>query len=628
MNGLESLDGAEGIISVGVMISGWSIYLDFNPILTSTIALANTKYPTDKLYITGNTKLEFVPCAWPATDGNRNPIPPHDSCPPAPTPTPGSIGSTGGDMLVVIAMVIVALACAAGFVYYRRRASAAHNKDDPLQKSLLDGDELEMGSLGTAAEGMAPKDAVLRTGFVRTPISHLGSSISTASNVSALQGHESETRQSFQNKSELTVEAAAAPAITQLRTSDAVGQIKQSATVGYQAETTLASNAVEQTKQSATSNIGKYHIGQEVEAPFRGTVVRITPNEAGAVSGPGVLDIRTAGDAAVAAITVLDQVETFRIRLGFQIALRQGPGSAVKTGGMLLQGSMFEVDQKAPSTTDNQVFLHAVDAGWVGQYHPQSGKPICERAWSTDRSEVDFDMLKHATNGFEASQEIGDGGSCTVYRATVDGIPCAIKVLAVDAAGWEAEQFAAEVNLLRRVHHPNLCRLYASSTNGPSKCLVLELMEGGALDNRLVAQPRLGWQQRVSIALDTCRGLVYLHSLSPPMIHRDVSACCKCVARDLKFEFSLQLMFTAPSATPLPHVLPFSTPTRSRAKTSCWSVTRVTSSTKIRQPKWQTLVLSVSTTAIRIKMVFFARPLRPMRPRKGWLAPLLTCPLR
>jgi hypothetical protein len=50
-------------------------------------------------------------------------------------------------MLIVIA-VLAALACAAGFVYYRRRTSAAHKKGDPLQKSLLGADELEMGSLG------------------------------------------------------------------------------------------------------------------------------------------------------------------------------------------------------------------------------------------------------------------------------------------------------------------------------------------------------------------------------------------------------------------------------------------------------------------------------------------------
>jgi hypothetical protein len=148
---------------------------------------------------------------------------------------------------------------------------------------------------------------------------------------------------------------------------------------------------------------------------------------------------------------------------------------------------------------------------------------------STGRSEVAFDELKQATSGFNQSLEVGDGGSCRVYRATVDGIPCAIKVLAKDAtchrAGGEAV-YTAEVDLLllRCARHQNLCRLYASSTDGPRKCLVLELMEGGALDKRLIAQPLLGWQQRVSIALDTCRGLDYLHSLSPPMIHRDIKS--------------------------------------------------------------------------------------------------------
>jgi hypothetical protein len=89
---------------------GSSIYLNNNPSLTSAIALANTEYPAGTLYITGNTDLECVPSVWPATDKNGVAIP-HGSCPttPAPTPAPGSIGSTGGDMLVVIA-VIAALA--------------------------------------------------------------------------------------------------------------------------------------------------------------------------------------------------------------------------------------------------------------------------------------------------------------------------------------------------------------------------------------------------------------------------------------------------------------------------------------------------------------------------------------
>jgi hypothetical protein len=436
MDGLLSLDGAEGITSVGEGSgsgAGYSIYLYSNPILTSAIALANTAYPTGTLYISGNTNLQCVPSAWPATDKSGRTIP-HGSCATTPAPTPasgansgGGDGNGGGSSVGVVIGVLFGLMAVGllGFFAYRRKDVKTRRESyHTLHESLLDNDGLEMG--------------------VAQPISHQSSSISTASNVSALEKRESEN----------------------------------------------------------------------MEAAIHGYAVDAV--------------------AAAPVITMLEQVETYRIRLGFQIVVREAPGSSAKAGCMLLQGSMFDVDQKAPSTTfDNQMFLHAVGAGWVGQYHPRSGQPICERAWSTDRSEVDFDMLKHATNGFEASQEIGDGGSCTVYRATVDDIPCAIKVLAAGAAGWKAEQFAAEVNLLRRVHHPNLCRLYASSTNGPSKCLVLELMEGGALDNRLVAQPRLGWQQRVSIALDTCRGLVYLHSLSPPMIHRDVSV----VARDLKLEF-------------------------------------------------------------------------------------------
>jgi hypothetical protein len=138
MNGLVSLYGAEGITSVGVFSDGNSIHLESNPILASAIALANTEYPAGTFYITDNPNLECVPSKWPATDKKGNTIP-HGSCPPA----PGSIGSTGGDMLIVIA-VLAALACAAGFVYYRRRASAAHKKGDPLQKSLLGADELEM----------------------------------------------------------------------------------------------------------------------------------------------------------------------------------------------------------------------------------------------------------------------------------------------------------------------------------------------------------------------------------------------------------------------------------------------------------------------------------------------------
>jgi hypothetical protein len=189
------------------------------------------------------------------------------------------------------------------------------------------------------------------------------------------------------------------------------------------------------------------------------------------------------------------------------------------------------------------------------------------------KEKVDYRVLQKATQGFDDSLQIGDGGSCTVFKAQVYGEEVAIKVLAADASGWDARQFASEVALLSRIRydpqsydcsvwhhyhrarpslliaatmhtfphlppplhtpypidtfvflprHPNICRLYACSTNGPQQCLVLEYMDGGALDTRLVAEPLLGWKQRVLIAVHVCRSLAHLHSLKPSMIHRDV----------------------------------------------------------------------------------------------------------
>jgi hypothetical protein len=97
MNGVVSLDGAEGITSVGVRSDGRSINLSYNPILTSAIALTNTEYPAGTLYISGNTDLECVPSAWPATDKDDRTIP-HGSCPTTPTPAPTPASGGGGQV--------------------------------------------------------------------------------------------------------------------------------------------------------------------------------------------------------------------------------------------------------------------------------------------------------------------------------------------------------------------------------------------------------------------------------------------------------------------------------------------------------------------------------------------------
>jgi serine/threonine protein kinase len=63
--------------------------------------------------------------------------------------------------------------------------------------------------------------------------------------------------------------------------------------------------------------------------------------------------------------------------------------------------------------------------------------------------------------------------------------------------------------MLCKIAHRNICRLFAFSTDGPNRCLVMELCTGGALDDRIIRKapggnvpPPLEWQHRVQILLD------------------------------------------------------------------------------------------------------------------------------
>jgi Serine/threonine protein kinase len=111
-----------------------------------------------------------------------------------------------------------------------------------------------------------------------------------------------------------------------------------------------------------------------------------------------------------------------------------------------------------------------------------------------------------------------------VFRAVVFGHTVAIKMFNETERKWDDQQIQSEVELLARTRHPHINRLIAISFDGPWRCLVLEYMDGGALEDRLMNTdlPVLQWEDRARILLHIARGLVYMHSLDPPVIHRDV----------------------------------------------------------------------------------------------------------
>jgi len=78
-----------------------------------------------------------------------------------------------------------------------------------------------------------------------------------------------------------------------------------------------------------------------------------------------------------------------------------------------------------------------------------------------------------------------------------------------------------EAEIMRRLSHPRIIACYGIYELNGSYCMVMELAEGGSLQQLIKTQPELqSWIQKSEIALDIIQGMVYLHKLH--IIHRDL----------------------------------------------------------------------------------------------------------
>ncbi|KAF9619807.1 hypothetical protein IFM89_009558 [Coptis chinensis] len=142
-----------------------------------------------------------------------------------------------------------------------------------------------------------------------------------------------------------------------------------------------------------------------------------------------------------------------------------------------------------------------------------------------------FEELKEATNNFESSSVLGEGGFGKVFKGVLsDGTAVAIKKLTNGGQQGDKE-FLVEVEMLSRLHHRNLVKLvgYYSSRDSSQNLLCYELVPNGSLEawlhGPLGVNCPLDWDTRMKIALDAARGLAYLHEDSQPcVIHRDFKA--------------------------------------------------------------------------------------------------------
>ncbi len=144
---------------------------------------------------------------------------------------------------------------------------------------------------------------------------------------------------------------------------------------------------------------------------------------------------------------------------------------------------------------------------------------------------------------YTIERKLGEGGFARTYLATDGVTEVALKVLRLERLeNWKAlELFQREAAALRDLDHPcvpGYVEVFALTPEGPQSLDETELSADWQLDGLVLAQTfragesladRIARDQRLSPAqldlvvrkvLDT---LTYLHELSPPIIHRDIT---------------------------------------------------------------------------------------------------------
>ncbi|MCO5171436.1 MAG: protein kinase [Planctomycetes bacterium] len=145
----------------------------------------------------------------------------------------------------------------------------------------------------------------------------------------------------------------------------------------------------------------------------------------------------------------------------------------------------------------------------------------------------DDPLLGQDCSGWTLERKIGQGGMGSVYlaRRPGDDTPVVVKFLAAEQAQnptWRG-RFLREARVMEQVKHPNIVGVHAV-VDDEAPYIVMEFVDGGALDEQLAAQGAFAPAEAARLARDIALGLAHAHKSN--VIHRDIKPANVLLTRD------------------------------------------------------------------------------------------------
>ena len=157
---------------------------------------------------------------------------------------------------------------------------------------------------------------------------------------------------------------------------------------------------------------------------------------------------------------------------------------------------------------------------------------------------------------YDITSHIGSGGMGEVYQAHDRklGRDVAIKVLPEQFARdpERLARFQREAKMLASLNHPNIAAIYGLEQSGDTHYLVMELVSGETLRERVAGGRPVPVEEALTIARQIAEALEAAHNSEKGIIHRDLKPANVKVTPEGRvkvLDFGLAKAFAAETAT-------------------------------------------------------------------------------